>query len=221
MPERALQDVYRMFDRLGIYEELLEKPLLKHTEMFYQEEASNAVASMQLPEYLSLVTKRLTDERRRSTHYVPPSTFAVLEGVVYRVMVTAHLDFLLGPELSAALDKEDTPTLARVLSLLQDTDATLRLKEAVEKFVQVRNIERQKGGGDREGDRGGERETERDGERQTEAERDRQREGGERQTDRQRDRQRERERDRERQMQVLVATDSPSRFHERARAKVR
>ena len=139
MPERALQDVYRMFDRLGIYEELLEKPLLKHTEMFYQEEASNAVASMQLPEYLSLVTKRLTDERRRSTHYVPPSTFAVLEGVVYRVMVTAHLDFLLGPELSAALDKEDTPTLARVLSLLQDTDATLRLKEAVEKFVQVRS----------------------------------------------------------------------------------
>ena len=106
VPERALQDVYRMFDRLGIYEELLEKPLLKHTEMFYQEEASNAVASMQLPEYLSLGTKRLTDERRRSTHYVPPSTFAVLEGVVYRVMVTAHLDFLLGPSSRLPLTRK-------------------------------------------------------------------------------------------------------------------
>ena len=134
VPEDVLHSVIEMYMELGvggqnlsIYQKEFEEALLPATAAFYADKAQNWLQFNDLPEYLVLVERALTDEDSRTTRYLHPSTLLKLRGVTIMQLLQEPQKVLLTKPtgISALLSANRLEDLARMYRMFALVDGGL------------------------------------------------------------------------------------------------
>jgi len=113
----VLKQVLGMLSELGqsdgsnVYENDFESPFLAHTQEFYRIESQGYLSQNTATDYVSKATKRLEEEKDRSTALaLPLTTETPLQSIIETELVERHARTLVDMEQSgfAALLKDDT-----------------------------------------------------------------------------------------------------------------
>ena len=113
---------------LRVYQQDLERPLLKATADYYARECSSWLSTDSCPEYLRKVEERIREERRRCVDYLHSSTEAALLAVCYDTLLIAHQTGILEKEntgVKAMLEAHSEADLSRVFSLYSNVPSSL------------------------------------------------------------------------------------------------
>ena len=113
---------------LRVYQQDLERPLLKNTTEFYARECSSWLSTDSCPEYLRKVEERIHEERRRCVDYLHPTTEAALLAACYDTLLIAHQTAILEKEntgVKAMLEAHSEVDLSRVFSLYSNVPSSL------------------------------------------------------------------------------------------------
>ena len=113
---------------LKVYQQDLERGVLKSTAEFYARESAVWLASDSCPEYLRKVEERLKEEKRRIVDYLHPSSEAALLSCLYDTLLISHQSQILEKEMTgvkAMLEAHNEGDLSRVFSLYSHVPSSL------------------------------------------------------------------------------------------------
>ena len=102
---------------LDVYRFHFEKPFLRATHVFYEQESANFVSENSVVEYMKKAEIRLEEEKNRVGLYLHPDIMNPLMKTCLEVLVTAHSS-LLRDEFQVLLDGDRQEDLARMYRLL-------------------------------------------------------------------------------------------------------
>jgi len=102
---------------LVVYQYYFEKPFIRATRTYYENESRQFVAENSVVEYMKKAEARLEEERARIGLYLHPDITKNLTETCLDVLVTAHCP-LLRDEFQVLLDTERQDDLARMYRLL-------------------------------------------------------------------------------------------------------
>ena len=102
---------------LDVYRFYFEKPFLRATHAFYEQESANFVSENSVVEYMKKAETRLDEEKNRVGLYLHPDIMNPLMKTCLEVLVTAHSP-LLRDEFQVLLDGDRQEDLARMYRLL-------------------------------------------------------------------------------------------------------
>lgn len=118
----------KMGDKLRVYAERLERPLLESTRAFYAKKAQEWIAEDTLPVYLLKAEAALETERERVDNYLEASTKAKLQEALEEELLAKHEATLLEKEGSgcrALLQDEKKADLSRLFKLFSNVTGGL------------------------------------------------------------------------------------------------
>jgi len=117
-----------MSEKLRIYVEMLETPLLSNTEAYYKNKSQQWIDEDTLPVYLCKAEDALNTERERVDNYLETNTKSKLEGVIVKTLLYEHETDLLEKEGSGCrnlLQDEKKDDIARLFRLFSSVDGGL------------------------------------------------------------------------------------------------
>lgn len=121
----TLGAVCRMLTTLDLYASRFEPALVAESRQFFAEEGSRMVSSLDVPQFLLLVDRRLSETMDWTLRYLDGSSRRPLLQSVEQDLLAPHVPVLL-EGLSALIDNaqlSDLKRLARLLALLGRSDA--------------------------------------------------------------------------------------------------
>ncbi|XP_054159550.1 cullin-4A-like [Oppia nitens] len=113
-----LKSLLRMLSDLSIYRNAFEIRFLQSTEQLYAAEGQRLMQSMEVPEYLIHVDKRVNEEWERLLHYLDHSTRKPLIQTVEKQLISEHLPNILSKGLDQLLDANRASDLSLMYNLL-------------------------------------------------------------------------------------------------------
>ncbi|EFA09966.2 cullin-4A-like [Tribolium castaneum] len=115
----VLKSTINMLNVLQVYEDIFTSDFLKSTHDFYEDEASRNINTMEVPQYLSLVNKRITQEQERVTNYLNKNTEAQLLDIVYTQLIEKQITEILNKGFDQLIDKNMHSELVLIYKLFQ------------------------------------------------------------------------------------------------------
>lgn len=115
-------DVYRAMERerLSVYEEDFERPLLQQSRQYYQVQAESWIAANSTPQYLTFTEAAIGSEVRRVNNYLFPSTEQKVKDLIATTCLQERQAQLLGNETSGIkvlLQQDRSEDLGRLFRL--------------------------------------------------------------------------------------------------------
>ena len=125
---------------LDVYKEDFEAQCLEATQAFYTKESGLFISENSVSDYLKKIQSRLTQESKRGSQYLHPSTEPLLMSVCEKVMIERHVETIQN-EFISFLKSDKTQDLATMYSLLARISHGLDpLKSLFEKYVMDRGL---------------------------------------------------------------------------------
>ena len=115
----------KMSDKLAVYNEELEVPLLESTRRYYEKKSQDWIEQDSLPTYLVKAEAALQTERERADNYLEHNTQAKLQVVCEKELLEKHEQTLLEKEgrgCRALLQDDRKEDLSRLFRLFQHVD---------------------------------------------------------------------------------------------------
>ncbi|UYV65136.1 CUL1 [Cordylochernes scorpioides] len=123
--ENLIRDILNVFQKIGedfelqIYKQEFEKLFLETTEVFYERESEEFLASHSVPEYMVLVERRLKEEKYRAENFLHPSTWEPLKATCQRILLQEHLE-KSNTAFNQLLMEEKEEDLTRMFELISE-----------------------------------------------------------------------------------------------------
>ncbi|CAH0381123.1 unnamed protein product [Bemisia tabaci] len=114
-----LKSLLRMLSDLQVYKEAFEVKFLQATERLYSAEGQRLVQSLDVPEYLHHVDKRLLEEKERILHYLDSATKVPLIHTVEWQLLNGHLNTILQKGLDNLLEENRIQDLTLLYNLFK------------------------------------------------------------------------------------------------------
>ncbi|XP_044263594.1 cullin-4A-like [Tribolium madens] len=114
-----LKSAINMLNVLQIYEDIFIADFLKSTQVFYEDEGFRNISTMEVPQYLSLVNKRITQEQERVKKYLNKSSETQLLDIVYTQLIENHITEILNKGFDELIDKKMYSELILIYKLFQ------------------------------------------------------------------------------------------------------
>lgn len=118
-----LKSVIEMLQTLQLYENCFLNDFLKESREFYNEESKNRLETSSIPEYLTYVNKRISQEQNRVSDYLNKHTENQILDIIYKELVEKHVNRILCKGFDDLLQKnmfEELTLLYRLFQKIQN-----------------------------------------------------------------------------------------------------
>ncbi|EDV26146.1 uncharacterized protein TRIADDRAFT_24582 [Trichoplax adhaerens] len=113
-----IKSLLRMLSELQMYQYHFENKFLQVTESLYATEGQNFSQSLEIPDYLSFVDKRIKEESERCLHYLEHSTKKPLLTSVEKQLIEYRKEMIINKGKTELLDTNRLDKLKLMYSLL-------------------------------------------------------------------------------------------------------
>jgi len=135
-----LKNLLRMFNNVGVYAHIFERPFLETTNQFYQVEGMRLMGELDVPAYLAHCEERLTEEFERCTHYLDVGTRPALVAAVEKQLVAQHLASILERGFAQLLDAHRIDDVSRLFRLASRVSALEAVRCAWRDYIKATGI---------------------------------------------------------------------------------
>ena len=119
---KSRKDGVKKPSKLAVYQEYLEKDMLKQLEEFCAAESASLIAYATVPEYMIAIEKRLCLETTRVREMMHPSSSEPLVRVIENTAIRPYISFIQSEfdKLLRGFEQEHMARMYNLLSLVQD-----------------------------------------------------------------------------------------------------